>query len=487
MILNEKPLEEFRRRAEEISNLLSVAIGPFGRNVIINNSGTIIITKSSLDIISVFDQKICPERDFIIDCMKNLDREIGDGSKSFILMLSTLLLHSEEYSRDYLTRQCTIFLNFLFNINSTVNEGFHFSKIISTFFSTRFPIHVSSFLAALFKEWVENNNNTLSGNIYQNLLSYFDALVTVEEKCTPLTESRTVDGLCVNGHFHGQLPKCDKLIKLIVIYMSEENDGSEHDLNTHVKEISSVLNSLNDYNILIITNCILPSVSLQLLSKYHLITHVASEKVHLLHNYVVLHKNKTGCYPEVKVFNFCNYFRTDLIIMIPFSHLILFAPSKTLSNSYIGSFKSCLKLCSYALANKSLLIECVKFEKLLSINLLKNANSSNIIYKGEQDFLDIHCSDYLLNLKLEKLNIDNKKMDITDELVNEIINSKLPLLERDATSVIIKMLNEYILKVSSCDNKGFEPLKLKIDVLIRVFRTFLSIIRIDKVLKVKKS
>lgn len=485
LLLYDEPLEEFRRNVEEINDLLSTMIGPSGRCIAINNSGCITITKSGIEIITLFKHKGCPERDFVIGCTENLIRDFGDGSKTFIVLLEALLFHSKYYSKDYLIKHFSKFLCIYNSIPKIENSNIDYCKIIETFFSTRFPLNVSCVLSNLLKDWIEKNKSCDS-NVFKNILNHFDALVTVKMS-SPLNESKVIKGLSITGHFHGKFPNHDKNLKLIIIYFPEENESSEDNIQSVVVEIALVLEKHDSSNLFIITNCTLSPSSLQMLNKYSILTNVSTESVHLLHEYAMNNNyNKFENPPEVKVFNVCNSFRTDFIIEVPFCHLTLCAPSKIFCDSYIKSLKSCLKLCCEMLINKSLLVDCCKYEKLLRLYLIRIYKETTNVFTEE--LMKLEYSDYS-NLGIEELCLCDKNLNNLEaefEGIMECLKPKLQNLDNDIILIVIRMLNSYISKNVSNGIVGTEPLNLKIEILNRVFNTFLNILKIDQVIKIEK-
>lgn len=418
--------------------------------------------------------------------MENLYRDFGDGSKTFIVLLDALLFYSKDYTKDYLVKHFSMFLHIYNSIPKIENSNFDYCKLVGTFFSTRFPLHVSSVLSALFKDWIEKNKS-FDGNVFKNMLNHFDALLTVKNS-SPLDESKVINGLSINGNFHGKFPIHDKNLKLIIIYFPEENQSYEDDIQGSVVEIAVVLEKHDSSNLFIITNCTLSPSSLQKLNKYHILTNVATESVLLLHEYAMNNNyNKFENPPEVKIFNVCNSFRTDFILEVPFGHLTLCAPSKTFSDSYIKSLKNCLKLCCEMLINKSLLVDCGKYEKLLKIHLIRIYKESTNVFTEE--LIELECSDYS-NLGIQELCLYDKNINSLEaefEQLIEYIKPKLQKLDYDIILIVIRMLNSFILKSVPNGIIGIEPLHLKIEILNRVFNTYLNILNIDQVIKIEKN
>lgn len=490
-ILSEAPLTEIRKAAEDLSSLVCSCVGPAGHAVLVNDSGRIYITKTGIEVLKIYDQCKLPARDFIIQCAKDLNREVGDGVKTFIVMLYSLLNQSDKIHHDSLVQLKELSLALRKVSNNFVSTDEDYCTLSKTFFNTRFSAQVSKTLSSLFNEWINKyEHNTITNeSVIDYLLKHFDSLVVLKEESVPFSDSKVARGITFTGNYYGKLPKTGEKFKLVGFYLSEENSDNEEEINTHLRRLLFELSNYESSDILLVTNCKFPSKSLQLLNKYKLITHVQCSLALLVYEYSIRYKNENCIYPDVE-FSFLNTFKKILFIDLPLHSLFLYTANKTFSSSYSEALKSCLKLYRYSIINKTPLIECGKFEQLFSIHFAGSFSNNFLIPLIPKTLLET-WSEKMKEIKMNFDDVDtctyverNDLENIVYKIIKCIKNLKLHFNE-DVVEVFCQMLLDFSMKIPALEVKGFEPLHLKFLIISNVLNTFCTIINIDKIVKVR--
>ena len=391
---------------EELELLVAVAFGPEGRAVMVQRpTGQFNITRSGYSILtSVYaepDPKQ-PEQHILIDCARRVHESMGDGVKSFILMTSSLLKYCR--SLDNPARVVRQLGTLGLQLNSThcqmpelpamddsvlTERIVCFETIIHTFFSTRFPPPVCSSLSFLLCQWILSNTGSTAElkkqsytqHTLQNLLKDFSILCQYKNGGSkPLSES------CVQQGYRVCRPAINLStsglcrIQFIMLGDSDSPDSGcfDHiDIQSEVERFISNHKSLGceHEKTLLVSSAIFSDLTLFRLRCLNIaILHgVLPEEVNFLYSALFhLQQNDSretaiSVKPEVD----CTW------LEIPHVHqLFLHAPTAELSNEYVCTCKSAIKLCIIAasLTVTPNFIPCVtgvggSFERSLQMHL----------------------------------------------------------------------------------------------------------------------
>lgn len=494
LILSETPLIDIKTAAEELSSIFDGSVGPCGLSVLVNDGGKYYVTKAGMEVLKIYGQCSSPPKDFLINCVKNLHQNVGDGVKTFLIMLSSLLAQADKFHQEALFQLNELALALHKVSSDFVEETQDHFLLSKTFFCTRFSVHVSSKLSSLFNEWINKNKEATitNENVYEYLNKHFDSFVVLKGECSPISESKVVRGVLVKGNYYGPFPRTGAEYLLVGFYLSEDNCDNEEEMIINIKRLEREIRHYGHNNILLLTNGQLPPKSLQLLSKYKLLTHIQSDLMYLINEYCINYKAYKCTYPSIE-FNLLNSYRKGIFINMPIYSIFLYTPSESFSLSYLDALRSNLKLCKFSLNNKSPFIECNKFEKLFSLYFAASfsdnmfipavtCNNTNMIEEWSKHINEIKMNHH------GSCTLPFKETDSLEKTIKQMIlsfkNFGLCFCE-EVVDVVCQMLLNFNMRTLVNEQKGFEPLHLKLLIISNVLTTFCRIMNIDKVIKIK--
>lgn len=361
--------------SDDMRLTLQDAFGPDGRAVMFQQSnGHLTITRSGHDILnSAFLQNSqTPICNIFLKLISEIQEEIGDGVKYFIFIVNSML--------NCLKLDCNVtvikqFQKVQIVLSNIINELVEnesepcVSKIISSFFSTRFTKIVANCLSKLLFEFITR----LSLFTLHDLVKYFSVLCITFNRL-PLSESVIKDGFLFKGIILTNRINTNKCLVKVYLY-PEEGKPDDNEIES---DVSSLILNLNCENciVLFITNVILPDRAMFLLHfKNIMIAHsVSFEETHFLSEYLMNNSSKDFI-TEFKLQD--NYI---WIALSGVSQLILNAPNKDFSSQYKSSIKNCLTLINFT-STKSKMFCTVggHFEKQFVLNIMNLFSDNSIL------------------------------------------------------------------------------------------------------------
>lgn len=440
-------------------NAVRSAVGPSGRAVMAQSTSRLVITRSGGHILNLaFASPPDPVFSFLLQSATDFHQCFGDGVKTFVTFLNTLIEHIQLRNTKSLVNKLSTFkvqLDSCFFLDKKclcVLTDSVLQNVINTFFLTRFTHIVSKILAKLVFEWVCKLDTLADVSTY---ISNF-SILNLQSSPFSVSSSTIQSGFLLKGLYPKKLPPSDNHCIIKVYYLPSDVTHNCGDVEADILEILGEVD--RKFCVLFVTNTVLEERALFILNykNIYFIHGACTDSTKFLQDKSLVHDNLIMKYQHVNEF---------LWISLPNVHqLLLKAPSSIVCAEYADGTLDCLKMLYSCFKDCSCTIlanGC--FEHVLARQICSTSNSFGQIppVKGRDQILAWKSASHA------ELNIQN-----------HINLSKLQNIEIEVVRLVCPALLS--IPTTESDNKeSLEPLYLRLNIISRALDTLINLCKLD--------
>lgn len=514
-----------------LESICSKTFGPSGVGALLETpSGFLTITRSGWAIIQCISEQN-KENSFneriLLRNAENIQKIMGDGVKSFVLLEIAFLKFLEQIRVDNMLTNLTIFKelnNLLRKVSEIVAEDNEHSflnredslKATSALFYTSCPENISFLLQNVFHEWfhkslsslvVSDKNLNLASHL-QFLLKHFNLLCLRNNSSGATTDSYVLPGYLIDRIALNLLKKEEHV--LAILYVQSQN-VEDSDISREVNLLISENTTSTGFRKLIISCTVFSDKLLfDLMLENVIVLHgVKKDDIDFIASALSFNDHKVKHFLKIKVCIVGNTKYTHLLLPTTFQ-LVICAPTTPLANEYISICRRALKLLLTITSfpfGFGLIKGGGSFERALHFQIAEEINQvDNPLMSNISDRKTLMLWHHQRQLRKCRF-VQNKTIDVKPNKIvtsccsqSKAIKSGIPegkILGRDEIDNVYfpsfkkvdkSVLSSFIRALSSISNhRGyenssnvFEPLAIKIMMLQYVLTSAIQIFKTDQ-------